>query len=198
MRTNYVLIDFENVQPRNVGLLNGGRFKVKVFVGANQAKVPLELANAMQALGKDAEYVQIHGNGSNALDFHIAYYIGRLAAETPDAYFHIVSKDTGFDPLIAHLKEKGVLSQRSASILDIPLVKLANAASPTEKVDAIIDNLHKRGASRPRKLSTLKNTVKSIFVEKPSDVELDELIEQLKARGAVRVDGGAVHYDFPG
>ena len=197
MRTNYVLIDYENVQPRNVALLNGGRFKVKVFVGANQAKVPLELANAMQALGKDAEYVQIHGNGSNALDFHIAYYIGRLAGETPDAYFHIVSKDAGFDPLIKHLKEKGILSQRSASILDIPLVKVANAASPAEKVDAIIDNLHKRGASRPRKLTTLRNTVKSIFVDKPADAELDELIEQLKARGTVRVDGSAVHYDFP-
>jgi hypothetical protein len=31
-------------------------FKVLVFVGANQAKVPFELASALQALGGSAEY----------------------------------------------------------------------------------------------------------------------------------------------
>jgi len=51
-------------------------------------------------MGERAEYVRISGNGSNALDFHIAFYIGQLAAHEPDAYFHIISKVTGFDPLI--------------------------------------------------------------------------------------------------
>lgn len=87
MKTNFVLVDFENVQPKNVSLLSGGPFKIKVFLGANQAKLPLEMVRVIQAFGPDAEYIQIDGSGSNALDFHIAYYIGRLAAETPDAYF---------------------------------------------------------------------------------------------------------------
>jgi hypothetical protein len=52
----------------------------------------------MQALGAKAQYVKISGNGSNALDFHIAFYIGHLGAVDPTAYFHIISKDAGFDP----------------------------------------------------------------------------------------------------
>ena len=51
--TNYVLIDFENVQPKNLELLEGHSFKVLVFVGANQTKVPLKLAKALQAHGKN-------------------------------------------------------------------------------------------------------------------------------------------------
>jgi hypothetical protein len=80
LRTEFVLIDFENTQPEAVASLNGGRYKVKVFLGAQQAKIPLAMARALQALGPHAEYIQINGNGNNAVDFHIAYYIGRLAA----------------------------------------------------------------------------------------------------------------------
>ena len=104
MKTNYVLIDYENVQPEAMAVLNEEHFKVIVFVGANQAKVSFDVASALQQMGERAEYVRISGNGSNALDFHIAFYIGQLAAREPDAYFHIVSKDTGLDPLVQHMK----------------------------------------------------------------------------------------------
>ncbi|NIA27393.1 MAG: hypothetical protein GWP02_04995, partial [Desulfobulbaceae bacterium] len=102
MATNYVLIDFENVHPKNLELLTKHPFKVFVFVGASQTKVPFDLADSMQFLGNDARYIKISGNGQNALDFHIAYYIGELAGKDADAQFHIISKDKGFDPLIQH------------------------------------------------------------------------------------------------
>ena len=47
MKKNYVLIDYENVQPKNLGVLKGHDFKVMVFVGANQTKIPFELAEAL-------------------------------------------------------------------------------------------------------------------------------------------------------
>ena len=108
MAVNYVLIDFENVQPRNLEILRHHSFRVLVFVGANQSKVPIDLATAMQALGASAQYVKIEGSGKNALDFHIAYYIGEFAAKEPGAHFHIISRDSGFDPLIRHLKNKKI------------------------------------------------------------------------------------------
>ena len=104
--TNYVLIDLENVQPKNLEILKNHPFKVYVFVGANQAKVTYDLASAMQEFGGNAKYIKISGNGPNALDFHIAFYVGELSKIDPEAYFHIISKDTGFDPLIKHLKER--------------------------------------------------------------------------------------------
>ena len=119
-RTNYVLVDYENVQPADISLLGTGPFKVRVFLGPNQAKIPVGLAAALQALGRDAEYVLLATAGSNALDFHIAYYVGVLSASEPTAVFHIISKDTGFDPLLKHLKARGVRAHRSVRIADIP------------------------------------------------------------------------------
>ncbi len=52
MSNNYVLIDFENVQPKNLGILAAHPFKVLVFIGASQTKVPRHVAVAMQALGE--------------------------------------------------------------------------------------------------------------------------------------------------
>lgn len=107
MKTNFVLVDFENVQPKNIDELNGRSCKIKIFAGASQSKVPLALASSLRVLGADAEYIQIDGNGKNALDFHIAYYIGRLAAQNSDASFYVISKDAGFDPLIKRIVGRG-------------------------------------------------------------------------------------------
>jgi len=146
MRPNYVLIDYENVQPDSLGLLDREEFRIRLFIGANQASLKRNVAIAMQKLGPaKAEYVEISGNGPNALDFHIAYYIGCLSAMDKDAFFHIISKDTGFDPLIAHLKSRKVFCQRSVRIEDIPLLRTLSAASAIEQADAVIDNLRRRG-----------------------------------------------------
>ena len=103
VRTNFVLVDFENVQPKDIGLLKDGPFKVKVYLGPNQSKIPISLAAALQSLGENAEYIVLETAGNNALDFHIAYYIGVLSALEPNAFFHIISKDSGFDPLLKYL-----------------------------------------------------------------------------------------------
>ncbi len=116
MRTNFVLVDFENVQPKDLGLLKDDLFKVKLFLGPNQSKIPVALASSLQSLGNNAEYIVLETAGNNALDFHIAYYIGLLSAEDPSAFFHIISKDSGFDPLIKHLKGRKVFAQRSTCI----------------------------------------------------------------------------------
>lgn len=118
MPKHFILIDFENVQPTSLGALHGSEHHVRVFVGASQNRVPLDLAAALQAFGTNAEYIQITGNGSNALDFHIAYAIGHLSAQHPDARFTIVSRDTGFDPLIKYLAHKHVVCKRVATLAD--------------------------------------------------------------------------------
>ena len=212
MKTNFVLVDFENVQPKNVSLLHGHSFKIKVFVGANQPKIPFDMARALQAYGPDAEYVEITGRGRNALDFHIAYYLGRLAEETPDASFYVISKDKGFDPLMEHLKAQGISCQRSSSIADIPGVKISSSKSISdavdtaktsdsrlipEKIDAVILNLMKRKTAKPRTLKSLRSTIKALFRDKLADAELDELIEQLTRRGAITATDGKVNYELP-
>jgi hypothetical protein len=197
MKINYVLIDYENVQPKNLASLAEEHFRVKVFVGANQAKVPIELAEAMQALGERAEYVRISGNGSNALDFHIAYYIGRIAATEPKAFFHIISRDTGFDPLIAHLKSKGILSNRSASLDGIPILTGLAEASKDDQVDAVVAKLKGMPKSRPQRERTLRTMISAWFGNKLDAPALDRIVNELVRRKLVGIDGVKVSYSLP-
>jgi len=197
LTTNYVLIDFENVHPKNLELLTKHPFKVFVFVGANQTKVPFDLADSMQLLGNDAKYIKIAGTGQNALDFHIAYYVGELAAKDPDAYFHIISKDKGFDPLIRYLTDRGIRIQREKDLAEIPLLRVPNTTSSDEKISAIVKNLGGRGQSRPRKVRTLENTINTLFTRKLDKDELSSLIKELQKRKLIVVNQGNVSYKLP-
>jgi hypothetical protein len=191
------LIDFENVQPKNLEILKNHPFKIFVFVGANQAKVPFDLANAMQDLGGDAQYIKITGNGQNSLDFHIAYYIGQLSIKDPEGYFHIISKDTGFDPLIKHLRTKKIRIHRESDLAEIPLIRISNTTSNDEKVAAIVKNLAGRGQSRPRKTKTLANTINSLFTQKLDENELSALITKLQEKNYIKVNQGNITYKLP-
>lgn len=197
MRTNYVLIDYENVQPSALSVLEKEHFKVVVFVGANQAKVAFDVAAQLQRLGPSASYVKISGNGPNALDFHIAYYIGHLTAAEPDAYFHIISKDTGFDPLISHLKSKKIFACRSKDIGDMPIVKAANSKTQPEKLAVIVANLKQRGASKPRTVKTLSNTISSLFQKALAEDELAAILKHMEQQGLITVTGTKVGYSLP-
>mgnify|MGYP000459040454 FL=1 len=197
MAKNYVLIDFENVQPGNLEVLKQHPFNVVVFVGANQVKVPFDLAAAMQALGDAAQYIKITGTGKNALDFHIAYYVGELATKDPNAYFHIISRDTGFDTLIKHLKARGIKIQRERDLAEIPVVRMSTATSTDDMVSAIVKNLVGRGQSRPRKVKTLSNTINSLFTEELSEHELGLIVKDLEQRKYIKVSNGNVSYQLP-
>lgn len=198
MPVNYVLIDFENVQPKNLEVLSKYPFKVYVFVGASQAKITYEFAAAMQQLGENAKYVKIGGNGKNALDFHIAFYVGELAAKDPEAYFHVISRDTGFDPLIKHLRSRKIRIQSDKDLAEIPVLRISNATSNDEKISAIVKNLSGRGHSRPRKVKTLANTINSLFMKNLEEQELMSLVNELEERSYIAVRDGNISYQLPG
>lgn len=197
MKNNYILIDYENVQPKNLAVLNDHAFKVIVFVGANQAKLPFEVASSLQVLGDKAEYVKISGNGSNTLDFHIAFYIGQFSERDPNAYFHIISKDTGFDPLIKHLKQKKILIGREKDLADIRLLRIVNAVSLDEKLNIIVENFSMRCHSLPRKEKKLANTISSLFMKTLEDTELISLIKEMIRRKYIVVENSSVSYRPP-
>ncbi len=197
MTINYVLVDFENVQPKNLGILSQHPFKVYVFIGANQTKVPRHVAVAMQALGQQAQYVEIDGSGPNALDFHIAYYIGELAAADPAGSYHIISRDKGFDPLIRHLRGKKIRVRRETDIAEIPQLRIPKKAKTDDKIDAIVRNLAGRGQSRPRKVKTLQNTISNLISESLTEAELDALVADLQKRKLIVVNKGNVSYRLP-
>ncbi len=97
---------------------------VLVFTGAQQ-KVAISLIEAVQALGECGKFVRISGNGKNALDFHIAYYLGKFSERDPQASFLLVTADGGYDPLVSHLNSKGIAVKRIT-----PPKPMAKAAQP--------------------------------------------------------------------
>jgi len=209
MRMNYVMIDFENVQPESLAALQQDHFKVMLFVGSNQTSIPFAVVDAMHALCGRAEYVKIAGNGKNALDFHIAYYIGQLAAKEPTAYFHIISKDTGFDPLIAHLKTKKISAARETDIADIPLVKAPPLAPPLPlvqptalvrksdaRVASVIENLRAPKASKPRTVKTLSSHINSLFPKTITEQEISNILSDMASLKVITISDNKIAYNF--
>lgn len=197
MRTSYVLIDYESVQPSSMTALEQECIKVIIFVGEKQTKVAFELAASLQQLGARVAYVKISGSGPNALDFHIAFYIGQLAAAEPNACFHIISKDTGFDPLITHLKSKKISVTRSKDVAEILIAKTSIPKSQSERHVAILANLRQRGSSKPRTVKTLSSTINSMFQKLLSDAEIAGLLEDLQKQGIISIAGNSISYALP-
>ena len=197
MKINYVLIDYENVQPVMADVLAAEQFKVIVFVGASQAKVNFDVVSALQRKGSAAQYVKISGNGRNALDFHIAYYIGQLSTNEPDAYFHVISADKGMDPLIEHLRGKGLRVSRSEEIQAIPILKVTDSAPVDDKLSAVIAYLISRGVQRPASMKTLSGSVAALFNPKLADAEVASLLSQLEAQGVFAMAGNKLQYALP-
>ena len=194
MRTNFVLIDSENVKPDYIEKLKQDHFRVIIFVGANLKRLEFPIVNAVQSLGSNGSYVQISNHGPSALDFHIAYYIGRLSAAHPDAYFHIISKDKGFDPLIKHLRDQKILCSRSASVLEIPLVKSTSKLVSTQRAADFYEKRIASAKARPATVMSLQSAILFHFHKMLSGEEVAEVLEALTAAGQVVVNGKKVAY----
>ena len=214
MPTNYVLVDFENVQPDSLAALAGGAFRIKVFVGAAQARgrISFELSHSMQMLGASAEYVRIARTGKNAVDMHIAYYIGRLIEKEPSAVIHIVSRDTDFDPLVEYLRSGGVACKRAKSIAEIvrslPKPRPEPARPPrqstvpaarkphSDKLAPIIKQLHSL-SGKPATRKKLAQTIANYFRQHGGplgDGTVEQLIEELIRLKYVSQSGTKVSY----
>jgi hypothetical protein len=196
VRTNYVLVDFENVQPQQLILLKNVPAKIKVFLGPTQTKIPVEIALCLQSFGCDAEYVRVDASGPNALDFHIAFYIGELVAADATGYFHIISKDTGFDPLIRHLQARKISISRHPEVAAISPVKIASVKTLEDKIATILERLEKLKA-RPASLKTLQSSLYSLFLKQLPEQEITLLIEELVKRKIIAFNGEKVVYHLP-
>jgi hypothetical protein len=194
---NCILIDLENIQPKNLHILREHAFKIYVFVGENQTKISFELAATLQEFGADGKYIKVSGNGKNALDFHLAFYLGQLSKDHPKAYLHIISKDTGFDPLVKHLRQNNIKIFRHTDLAEIPLLRISNSKNIDEKIEAVVKNLASRGSSRPRKVSTLSSTINSLFSEKMTTQQMTAFINTLKSKKYIIVKDDSVSYNLP-
>jgi hypothetical protein len=207
----------------NLGLLKDvdatiAEFHVLVFLGAKQKTISADFAQSLQSMGASAKYIQCSVTQKNAADFLLSYHLGRLVEADPGAYFHIISKDTGFDSLVTHLRDAKHKVYRHVDICEIAVVaKQTNALQkqtnvqqkPTNVLEKqtnvlqkntwvshsenVVENLKGRGTSKPRKVKTLKSTIQNLIKSDP-DANADKVFNALVRRQVVIVDGEKVSY----
>lgn len=204
----YILIDFENVQPTSLEILKNQNCKVIIFIGKNQNKIPIKLTVSMQELGDNGRYVITNHTGKNSLDFHIAYYIGKLITENVKnkVSFCLISKDKGYDGLISFLKSNKVAISRFLSVNDVfdstifrtTKNKVVPNYSNNLLVEKVIDYFKNSIRSKPNKEIGLMNLIRSsILKNTTTDIECKKILTQMKTEKLIDIDrNGNIKYLF--
>ena len=202
MNKTILLVDYENVGKIDLNAIPDG-VKVPFFFGASQKTVPTEFLKAALKLGERFVPIDIEGHGKNALDFHIAFYLGEYLIASPQTRCVILSKDKGFDPLVKHLSGRGFAVQRAATLGDAfptaapskPVRSYEIAAAPSlanglEWLKGIQKN------KRPRKRKGLVAHLHTHFGQKIPETNIQAFVDQLIAEKELTEINEAITYHF--
>ena len=207
MTETVLLVDYENIGKIDLAAIPQG-VRVPFFFGASQRSVPTEFLKAALKLGERFVPIDIEGQGKNALDFHIAFYLGEYLARDPHTACIILSKDKGFDPLIRHLARRGFSVRRTSTVAEAfgaraQASAARHAARPAaQRADATLMDqaLGLLGGTqklrRPRKRKGLVAVLHSHFSKKVPEQQLQQLIDQMIAEGRLSETNTAITYHF--
>lgn len=118
MEKKLILVDYENIQKIDLSVLDE-TYSAIVFVGAKQNPPKASKQKATAHRFSRVDFHKIDGTGKNALDFHIAFQLGRTIETDPTIECFVLSNDKGFDPLLSHLNKNGLKCRRIASVNEL-------------------------------------------------------------------------------
>jgi len=187
----YLYIDYENVQDVQVEVIKKS-VKVAIIVGQDQTKVPIDLVQKTQPFGNAVEWIQVSGKGRNALDFFIAFFLGRDVAADRSKSFIIYSKDSGYDPLINYLKKSGVKARRIVSFQELDQNKPIQIDEAGVK--KVRESLGKLAANkRPKKRSSLQGFIVDLL-KSAAKQDIEAIVEDLFIKKLVYEENGIIKY----
>ena len=199
--TDFVFVDFENVPTVDLSAVSGGSVHITLLIGNNQKKLEVSLVRQIQRIPAHVQLIEVGASGRNALDLTLAYHLGRTASDSPQAQFHIVSKDKDFDPLITHLRTNGIVVTRHDSFAALPFLPSARkpAAAKTPSTDRrarVITRLKNPGTrNRPSNRRALFAHVKTALGKEGSDSSRDDIVRELLEQNVLTIDSkGDVRY----
>lgn len=133
MDMKLVLVDYENIQKIDLSILDD-TYSAIIFVGARQNPPKASKHKATAHRFSRVDFHKIEGTGKNALDFHIAFQLGRTIETAPQTVCFVLSKDKGFDPLLSHLNKNGLKCRRIASIEELVPLPVVTVPKPEDVV----------------------------------------------------------------
>ncbi len=206
---NHVFVDFENVHHVDTTLFETKAVSLTILMGARQTKLDAALVEQLIAHAASVQLVRLTSSDKNAVDFALTYYLGRAVLADPTAYFHIISKDTGYDPLIEHLRSRHIRVRRhddyttltftsspKVSAVDPspakpsipPTAANSTAGGADEQLNVFVERLRKHPNNRPKKKKTLLSHLKASLNKDGSEAEAARLLEKLIKAGRITID----------
>ena len=193
MRTNYVLIDYENVQPDIWHIADDFEVDVTVFVGPRQRVNP-KTSEVIHRMDTRGEVIKVCNAGPNALDFHLAFHLGQLVMSDATSTFEIVSNDKGYDSLINQLAAKGVQIQRTPGLhrpegyaveafIFTPFhLRRAATDMPAEPPAAIPSEPPREPSSLRKAIKALERSLRALKAQKPRTYQTQRQIKRTSGR----------------
>ncbi|MDR2717362.1 MAG: hypothetical protein LBB89_04770 [Treponema sp.] len=161
MYRKIIFVDLENVQKIDDNIISN-HTKIFVMVGKGQEKLAMDLLaekfNKVDAM----ELIKVNGIGQNALDFFIAFYLGKCYNELENSEIVICTKDGGYEPLKNHLLDKNINIIRISKDSNKKektqkKVELKSIDDIEEKFNDVCEHFDpKNKHPRPRSLKTLR------------------------------------------
>ena len=156
---NHVFVDFENVHQVDLSLIGAKGVSFTLMVGPKQTKLDTGLVEKLMEHSTSVQLVKLKSSGNNALDFALAYYLGRAVLADPTGYFHIIAKDAGYDPLIAHLRERHINVRRHVSCAELTF-GWSGKVLPVSEV--VVKKVAKKAVKKVAAKKVAKKAVKKI------------------------------------
>ncbi|MEO7319909.1 MAG: PIN domain-containing protein [Chthoniobacteraceae bacterium] len=196
-RTQYIFVDYENVPDVDLALLAGKAAVVEVVLGEQHKSLPLAMVDRLMEYREQIKLVKTAKSGRNALDFVLAYRVGVASTADAEGYFHIVSRDTGFDALVAYLHKNKILARRDESFAKAFATEPPSVATAADRANLVINRLKKSNTNRPKRKKTLLSQINSYFGNKLTAAELEDIVQTLTSQRIVAVgEKGSVSYNL--
>jgi hypothetical protein len=212
---NHVFVDFENVHKFDLGVIGGKTVHFTLLAGAKQTKLDMTAVENLTQPGAELKLIRLTSSGKNALDFALAFYLGRDVLADPTGYFHIISKDKGYDPLVEHLRSKHIHAHRHddfstltfgvapKQLETLPQVALAKSKVQPKPTASVLDQREAQVLAHWRKTLTKPPRTRQKLISylivhlghKLTEAEADQLMRHIESAGYLAIDDkGKVTY----
>lgn len=193
MYDTIVFIDLENISKIDDSYLSS-HTKIYIMVGKGQEKRSLDLLKEKYEKVEAIELIKVNGSGNNALDFFIAFYLGKYYDDFKNSKIIIYTKDGGYEPLKNHLLEKNVniIRLNNGTIKNNDRLEEKKKKTKNDiikKYDDVRQHFHPVNKHpRPRTIKTLKDYFnKDLKKNKFAKGEIEQIIKLMIENEIIKI-----------
>ncbi|HGO5822965.1 TPA: PIN domain-containing protein [Mannheimia haemolytica] len=196
----YAFIDYENLNSLD-GLALQEYDRLFLFVGASNNQTEIRLTEKFSD-EINITLIKIKSIAKNNVDFHIAYYLGKLDEQADkNVEFYILSNDQGYDGIcdfIQHKKQGRVCQRKGVQLEKQPIAQTNN----TEEVvfQKYVQYMEQTATKHlPVKLKALKNNIRSHtglvkINKKEAEKFVDKIVDKLLSDKWIKLVDNKVSY----